>query len=354
MLLSGKMSFGVVEESLSAAKEAVIALFNETRRDGGGAARYDWLYRANPDGEAVLWCVRKEPTGELAGFTVALPRRVVVDGQVRTGWNGADFSMLPKYRTLGLAVRLRRAAKEGIDAGRVDFLYAHPNERMALIHTKVGHQPVGRMLRHAKPLKTAPYLRERMQKKALADLVGPLLDPWLRVGSREWRHRTSTDVRLVDAPRFDERYDRLMDEAAGCARVFGVRDARYLNWRYAENPLYRTHALEAREGNRLRGYLLFMVEGQTANVKDFFPPNDETVARDLIAAVIREGRRRRLKSLSVTTLEGNAWDARFAEFGFGRRPESSRMFAYAAADRPWRDVVRDEQSWFLTVGDRDV
>ncbi|HUT89226.1 MAG TPA: hypothetical protein VMY37_07005 [Thermoguttaceae bacterium] len=302
----------------------------------------------------MLWAIRRVETGEMAGFTVALPRRVVVDGEVRTCWNGADFSILPKYRTLGLAMKLRRAAKEGVDGGRVDFLYAHPNERMAVIHAKVGHQPVGRVFRYAKPLRAGPYLRGRLKREALTATAIWLIDPLLRLGSREWRHRTSSDVRLVGSPKFDERYDRLFDESARCARVVGVRDGRYLNWRYAENPLYETHALEAREGNRLRGYLLFRVEGESASIKDVFPPTDESVARDLTAGMIREGRRRGLKSLSIATLEGNPLDPRFAEFGFRRRPESSEMFAYASPGCPWRDVVLDKQSWFVTVGDRDV
>lgn len=347
-------SFRVFEDCFNTARREVLATFRATRRHEGSDARCDWLYSSNPDGKAVLWAIREVKTKEMVGFTVTLPRRMIVDGQVRTGWNGADFSMLPKYRTLGLAMKLRRAAKEEIEAGRVDFLYAHPNERMALIHAKVGHQPVGRMLRYAKPLKMAPYLRDRVKSEAVAGVTGRMLDPLLRFDGREWRHRMSWDVRAVERPRFDDGYDHLFDEAAACARVIGVRDARYLNWRYADNPLYRTHAIEAREGGRLRGYLLFIVQGDAASIKDVFPPNDETVARDLIAAMIREGRRLGLKSVSITTLEGNPFDARFAEFGFRRRLESSQMFAYARADSPWRDVVLDNDSWFLTVGDRDV
>ena len=352
--VSAKMTFRVCEDSLESARTEVCATLSATRRGPAVETRHDWLYRDNPDGNAILWTLRKLDSGEMAGFTVALPRRMMVDGEVRTCWNGADFSILPKYRTLGLAMKLRRAAKEGVDAGRVDFLYAHPNERMAVIHAKVGHQPVGRMFRYAKPLRAAPYLREKLKREALAATAARLIDPLMQFGSREWRHRMSLDVDLVESPRFDDRYDRLFDESTRCARVVGVRDGRYLNWRYAENPLYKTHALEAREGNRLGGYLLFRVEGESASIKDVFPPHDETVARDLIAAMIREGRKRGLKSASVTTLEGNPWDARFAEFGFRRRPDSSQMFAYASPGCPWRDVVLDKQSWFLTVGDRDV
>lgn len=348
------MSFQVVQESLDGACEDAIALLDRTRQATADRSRFDWLYRKNPDGEAVLWSIREVATGEMAGFTVALPRRVVVDGQARVCWNGADFSILPKFRTLGLAMKLRRAAKEGVDAGRVDFLYAHPNERMAVVHSKVGHTPVGRMVRYAKVLRAGPYLQTKIRSNRAAAAIGWMVNPLLRFDGRQWRHRHTWDVRSVSPARFDDRYDRLFEEGANGSRIIGVRDARYLNWRYAENPLYETHALEARDGSRLCGYLLFVVEDGVAHIKDLFPAGQRAAVRDLIVAMIRKGRKLGLQSLSVATLEGNPLDPYFAEFGFRKRPDGSQMFAYARADSPWRDVVTASRSWFLTVGDRDV
>jgi len=351
---ASSMSFEVIEQSLNAARDEAIAVLNQTRRHATDEARFDWLYRGNPDGEAVLWAVRKVATGEMAGFTVALPRRMMVDGQLRTCWNGADFSIRPEFRALGPAIKLRRAAKVGIDAGRADFLYAHPNERMAVIHSKVGHFPVGRMRRYAKVLRSGPYIERKVGNKRVAAAAGTIIDPLVRLAGRESRHRSKLDIAAVSPARFDDRYDRLFEEHTNCSRVVGVRDARYLNWRYAENPLYQTHALEAREGNRLLGYLLFIAESDVLQIKDVFPPGNEAAARDLIAGVIREGRKRRLQSASITTLEGNSLDPLLAEFGFHPRAETSEMFAYAPESSPLRDVVLDAHSWFVTVGDRDV
>ena len=54
----------------------------------------------------------------MAGFTVAIPRRMRVDGSPCVCWNCADFSVAPKFRVLGVAVKLRRASREGVDAAR--------------------------------------------------------------------------------------------------------------------------------------------------------------------------------------------------------------------------------------------
>src|SRR5579872_5481225 len=127
-------TYEVQEIPANSVGESIIALFNQTRRYKRDATRFDWLYFKNPDGPAVLWTVKESATGELAGFTVALPRRMLVDGIVRCCWNCADFSIHPNHRSLGPAIKLRRAAKDAINAGQVDFLYAHPNEQMEVIH----------------------------------------------------------------------------------------------------------------------------------------------------------------------------------------------------------------------------
>ena len=185
------MPFEIVEEPLDVARDDAIAVLDATRRHDVDVTRFQWLYCDNPDGPAVLWAIRKAETGEMAGFTVALPRRMLVNGEIVRAWNGADFSILPRFRTLGLAIKLRRAAKDGVDAGRVDFLYAHPNEKMAVIHGKVGHTPIGEMVRYAKVLKTAPYIERKVGSGALAAVGGAVMDPLLRFAGAESRQNAT-------------------------------------------------------------------------------------------------------------------------------------------------------------------
>ena len=354
MSLTTQSTFEVHQEPITTGYREALALLNATRQHVIDERRFEWLYRQNPDGEAVLWSVRDAKTGEMAGFTVALPRRVVVDGEIKVCWNCADFSMHPKYRTLGPAIKLRRAAKDGVDAGQVEFLYAHPNARMAKIHDRVGHRPVGRMVRYSFVLKSASYLEARIGPQWLAKAIGGVIDPCLRMAGRASRHRAATETRLISPARFDERFDRLFASAVTSARVIGVRDSAYLTWRYADNPLYESHVLVAENDDDLRGYLVYTVQENTANIKDIFPPHDVTAVRDLIAAMIGKGRELGLQSLSFTCLEGNSVTALFREFGFRPRPDTSQMYAYAPGNSGLSTIVNDPGSWFLIVGDRDV
>uniref|UniRef100_A0A7C4QPF6 GNAT family N-acetyltransferase n=1 Tax=Schlesneria paludicola TaxID=360056 RepID=A0A7C4QPF6_9PLAN len=332
-----------------------VSLLNATRDHESTEERFRWLYLTNPDGEAVVWLLRRNDTGEAVGFTAALPRRMFVAGAVRRCWIGADFSILPAYRTLGLALKLRRAARDGIDRGEADFLYSHPNERMAVIHTHVGHRPIGTMIRLAKPLSLRPFVAEWTSSPSVARLAGALCDPW-----RAWvdsaAHKDSAfTVRPLQLAELDERFDRLFwDAAPAHDGILGVRDAAYLKWRYADNPLYKTHMLVAEEGRRVAGFVAYVLDGCEAHLKDVFPMNRPDVARTLLGALARLGYQQCWRSLSMILLESNPLRNVCELSGFKLRAEKSQMFGYCSPAQPWSHLVYDQHAWWLTVGDRDV
>lgn len=350
--------FAVERESAASVLDLARDLLIETRHMDISPRRMQWMYQENPDGPAVVWSLRERSTGKLAGFTAGLPRRMLVRGQPRTAWNCADFSVLPAYRTLGLAVRLRRAAREEVDAGAVDFLYAHPNERMQMIHERAGHTGVGTIVRYAFVLHAARFIREHVRPAALGAaagwLAGTLADPWLHWRSPAWRQRPAAHIRIEPEPRFDDRFDRLFAERGGELPVVGVRDARYLQWRYGEHPLYRTQAVLAVRDGKLHGFALFTQHDRVAILKDIFPPDDPQLVRDLVVGLVRRLRRTGAETLSFWALEGNPALPALIELGFLRRPEISRMFAYAPAASPLSESLLDHRGWHITHGDRDI
>jgi hypothetical protein len=136
--------------------------------------------------------------------------------------------------------------------------------------------------------------------------------------------------------------------------VIGVRDAQYLRWRYADNPMSRTHMLVAEESGRLAGYVLYVQVGNEAHLKDIFPMHRREVVAALVSQLTRIGYRAGWRSLSLTLLETNPLRPLLAALGFRQREETTQMFGYCPDDRPWATAVYDCHSWRLTVGDRDV
>ena len=306
--------------------------------------RFRWLYLDNPDGRAVAWFAIDEGSGEIVGSTAVTPRRIRVDRgrQEVVAWNCGDFSIRPRYRTMGVALKLRRAARDAVDAGARPFLYAHPNDRMLPVHLRSGHSPLGRMVRHAR----------RMRVDTGWGVVDAAASAGLRLIGREVFVRRRQDVELLAAeagPEFDDLYERASSRLGTAL----VRDARYVKWRFQRMPVEAHEIIVARGDNNLRGYLAFVVRDRIAHVKDWLALDDS--ARDqLFAGFVREMHRRDVRSLSVIALETHPDLPAWRKFGFLLRPESSTAITYVPESFPGRAEVAAPQAWYMTVGDRDV
>ena len=307
--------------------------------------RFRWLYQANPDGPAISWLAVDDRSGEIVGTTAVCPRRVRIGGSGRDAmaWNCCDFSIRSHYRTLGTAIKLRRAARAGVDAGHSEFLYAHPNDRMLPVHLRVGHRALGKMVRHAKPLRTSSGFRTVDKASSMA----------LRVMGRDlWRPSNDETELLGEWP--IAALDALFEDTTrrlGTTAI--VRDGRYLDWRFRQNPMEPSEMIVARRHGRLIGYLIFTQKRDVGMVKDWLGL-DKPAVDALFESMIGELRRRDALSISVTALESHPDLARLKSFGFLRRPDSTTAVVYTSPDLPESKMVTNPSNWYMTLGDRDV
>jgi hypothetical protein len=306
--------------------------------------RFRWLYQENPDGPATAWVAIDDSSGTIVGTTAVCPRRVRIGGRSRDvmAWNCCDFSIQPRYRTLGVAMKLRRAARAAVDAGQSRFLYAHPNERMLAVHLQVGHRPLGKMIRHAKLLRTSSGV--------------PILDRAASValriaGARLWR-RSELDAELVDRWPLSQ-LDALFEDASPRLGTAVVRDSRYLEWRFRRNPLEQGEMIVVSRCGRLAGYLIFTMKHDVGLVKDWLA-TDTTGVEALFQALTAEMRRRDARSISVGALESHPDLPGLTGLGFLRRPDSTTAVVYANPNLADEHKITDPCAWYMTLGDRDV
>ncbi len=306
--------------------------------------RFRWLYQENPDGPATAWVACDDRSGKIIGTTAVCPRRIRIGGTGRhvLAWNCCDFSIRSRYRTMGAAIKLRRAARAGVDAGDSQFLYAHPNDRMLAIHLQVGHRPLGRMVRHAKLLRTSSGVWPIDRASALA---------FRMVGADLWRH-SRHEAGLVE-PWPLAALDSLFEDASCRLGTAVVRDSRYLEWRFRQNPLERAEMIIARRGDRLTGYLIFTVKGDIGVVKDWLAVDSSSLDA-LFQKLTKEMRRRDAPSISVTALESHPDLPRLTALGFLRRPDSTTAVVYVNPDLAESKMVTNPAAWYMTLGDRDV
>lgn len=335
-------------------KEMMISMLQENRSHLIEEERYEWLYRQNPFEEAIGWIAMDEKENKPIGFTVVTPRLVRVKGKDVICWNCGDFSIDKKYRTLGVAVKLRKMARDGVNAGVVPFLYAHPNDRMLVVHQRVGHPVIGQMVRYAKVIRLNKKMQDMLKHRIMADTLSGLGNSLLKlVGKEQWYYR-GYDLDFGVNIEYTEEFDALFDQVNQQYAVCVVRNAKYLNWRYSTSPLYKMTTMMLRRNRKLCGYLIYYYEEpDVVQVKDVFY-EDDNVARHLMGMLISELRRQRVCTISVSLLSSNPFVEILKFFGFSQRSEVSSVIVYSNPSFEYADVVRDTKNWFMIVGDRDV
>lgn len=308
------------------------------------AVRAEWLYANNPAGPAEILALRDQIDGWV-GMVAIIPRQIWIDGAERDGAYLCDFFVHPAHRTLLPALSLQRAAKQRLlDTGRVN--YAIPNERSLPIFARLGAEQILQRLRWSRPIRSKPFLVRKGIGFPLL-LVSHLLDAVSLAYDRV--HSTqSQGIRAEWAADFDRRFDDLWSSVAETGVSIGERSARFLRWRFLEEPGHENRILcltEMKTG-RLIGYLI----GEITQ-GGFF-------CRDLLIATSRRGEAGVLSraALAVRVLGVTGISVRVVG------PDDLMRALYVAGFRqrdPESVFIRNVPTgihgpWYLTTSDEDV
>jgi len=211
--------------------DAAIAVWRASLRNiEGRAAKFEWFYRAAPEG-AQLHVLRPGPGQDIVGTAGVGWRRMRAGGRDLRGGLLADMAVLAGHRTLGPAMQLQRTASErALSVG--DLVYGFPNANAVPVVKRLGYAHLGDMVLYVRALRHALYLERRLPKP-LAHVLGRVIDGAFAIRdllrnlhrSRLHGHWSAMPLDLPH-PRWSQP-DMLE----------GVRDAEVLEWRFARSPL---------------------------------------------------------------------------------------------------------------------
>ena len=356
--LQNPMPVTIREVDFDADRFALIDLLKRNRKLPASypySERYDWLYLNNPHGIATGWKAIDEETNKLVGFTVALPRKVSVLGQHVIAWNCADFSIDVKYRTLGVAAKLRRAAQKAVDNDLYPFLYAHPNDLMLAVHKRVGHTVIGQAHRHARILSVKEKVKARTNSPLLLEWVSAPINSVLDF--LDWCqlfwHRY--DIEIQDRLWYTGEFTKFYNKLEGDYPIWGVRDAPYLNWRYYHNPIHQIGTAIARKHGEMVGYVIYRSKEAEENMIEDVVASSPAAVREMIAYMsIRLRKRLKCGTLSINLPDWHPYLPTFKKLGFMKRSDSTNsIVVHISPNYEFKSTVLDSSCWFVTGGDRD-
>lgn len=250
-------------------------------------AKYDWFYRACPDGEPLLLKLVHTDSATAVGTLAAGRRRMLWSGQPVVAGLLVDLTVDPAHRTLGPALKLQRDMKS-LAAPSMPLLYLFPNAASAPVYQRAGYQQIGRIIRHARILRHGGYLAKHLPRP-LAALVGTCLDfvDRLRMRSKPDARRTRWSDTVVDE------MDGLWTRSPHGERLLAIRDTTYLRWRFDACPLGGTRflLLHDAEGRLDAWFACHVNPANCLVVQDFWSIDAATgIAADRVAPLVAAAR----------------------------------------------------------------
>lgn len=309
---------------------------NATFEPKRSLAHWQWKFRDNPTG-LIHTMVAAHEDGRIVGAYVTMPTRVRVDGEQLLCGQCVDLFVLSEFRRAGkrpgLFVNLaleHYALWGGKGEGRNAFHYGWP----------VATWRIGQRYLRYEMIRDWDFLFEQRPPDGFP------------------ARATSDALEVREVARFDGDTDALWDSLKDQSRLSLVRDARYLNWRFADahDVVYELLECRERRTGRLRGIAVLtqrdiLFPGSTFLVDWLVPADDEDATIALVAA--GERRADELGSPVLATLFQHL-DVRFLAF---------QRFGFQVYGTAWFQVVIPftlddarfyKDHWYHTLGDADV
>lgn len=154
--------------------------------------------------------------------------------------------------------------------------------------------------------------------------------------------------------RFGPEADLLYASCATHWNASAIRDAAFLNWRFAEHPRHRYRLLGVQSGQTLRGYAVLrrcdeLGPRQELLLDWLVLPGDEEAAENLLAAALAGARANGAGVLVAAFPEWSPWSLWFQERGFLHH--SSERVEVVRAAAPRFDMLWLRDNWWTTLGD---
>ena len=211
-----------------------------------------WKYLSNPAGTYYSHCAE---IGDIpVGFYSDIPVWLSLNGQLKTGAQAVDAVVALDVRRYGLFVKIAKRNYKQMDQENILLDYAFPNPvSEAGFIKRLGWTSVGRVPRYIRLL-DASALSDKDQNSRIKAWASRALSASIYAFTAWSGPAQGAGIQVRDVSIFDERFDRLWQQAARDFPIAVVRNTAYLNWRYIQNPLQHYQALIAERGADLAGF----------------------------------------------------------------------------------------------------
>jgi hypothetical protein len=315
--MTAASSYVALAADLRADRQTIVSLWAsnlghpERRED-----KFDWFYLRNPAGAPqVLLAYCPAADGAPVGVIGLGTRRMQLTGRPIDAGLLVDFGVLPEHRTLYPAMLLQTALRDRF-LPTLGMLYGFPNAKSEPVVRRLGYEVAGQMVRYVRVLRSADYLPADLPR-AVRHAVGATADWFTRAWHRARQAQGSTGMCTQWLDRPDSRFDALWAAQSAQPILLGVRDCRYLTWRFEQKPwkTFRFLTLNSRSDG-LVAYAATEVAARVLHIRDLlWHPAHPHSLELLLTALFRDAHSDGHSSVSFELLAPTAWQQTLLRLG---------------------------------------
>lgn len=325
--------------------------------------RWNWFFRENPDGDAIMAAGRIDAV--MVGINAVVPRKLAAHGRPISGGQDSYLVTHEGYRRRGIMRKVVAHNWEEADRAGVDviFIFQAQDNPSRPGFIRCGGIDLGRVVQHMRILDASYLLRRVFPFSIVADGFAKVVNALLRCFEPPAPQHTLVDPVTV----FDERFTELWRRVAPTLPCACVRDAAWLTYRFAHHPEKRYEILAATtdqdvsgEKNTLTGYAVLehrlAIGAQPAKtmIIDFLAETGGEAASALLGEILRRARKRGSSAAYVWIDKPAPWYSQFRRVGFVRQKGVHGVLVQRIrSDRNDLDGL-DLTSWYLAMGDSDL
>ena len=334
---------------------------------------FRWEYEDNPAGKAVIWLAKYKD--EVIGQYIVNLMRFKIGEAIRTGAVAVNVLVREDFRKKGVYIYLENKTYETCTQQGVDFTYGFPNKNVYKTYIRqLREDVIGTVPLFIKPVKIRLLLEKYYKNKFIIRAFAPFLYLILKVKdliialfsfSRRPGFYKNYNIRKIEG--FDNRINSFWWAACEKYKNIMVRDMKFLNWRYFQNPRRKYEVYVVEDANQnIRAYVALRV-ALVGNVKTGFivdmlsigGEDDKHACHLLIRKAKEYFRKNSVYLIACLLWSGKNYYHLLKENGFfvcPRKfvPQPCQFVLKTHSKGINKKDIIDPQDWFISLGDFDI
>ena len=334
-------------------------ILNLTKKNFGNvditkASYFDWQYRDNPNGKAIVLLARDDDSkNSLVGTNTIIPQKLLVNGEIITSSLACNVQVHSDYRKKHLFSDLLLSMPNFALTNDIHSLFAIPNNNSFNAFINEGSTEITHLPLLIKPIKLSKYFGTPIKQ---------ILKPF----DIFWKNKkTFSDIDELNDD-FDDSFENLAKKTSERVSVMNGRTKEFLNWRYRNHPTQKYQIFTHKINNELIGYIItkihYIEKKKIGIILDYMINSDyedTTQFKNLIYKAISNFWENDV-SIAIAT-SGNMLleNQLLRSCGFFTtpsflKPVSLHFIVQTFDDNTQHTKLKKFENWFFVFGDYDV